>query len=185
MKLQESKFNTLLEYSLNSHQRGGFTTGETVIIKPKYGKPSTNTLDHPELVDRGQTFKDLIASCIKNKTLLRVSDVKSINRDTPGRPNNSGVAGYYVDIMQEYAPGLYHSVMTLPGEVLAVQDHGINLAPAAGMRRKSTTHKSKEADLSNRLGSYPPDNTTPKVNTKLPNANKWPNEPGGRKPQKY
>lgn len=185
MKLQESKFNVLLEYSLNRYQLGGFLTGQTVIIKPKYGKPTTSTLDHPELVDRGQTFKDLIASCIESKTPLRVSDIKSIRQDIPGRPHNSGASDYYIDVMQEYAPGLYHNVMTLPGELLEVQEHGINLPPAAGMRRQSKNSKAEEHEHENSLGTYPKDSSTPKVNTKLPNANKWPNEPGGRKSQKY
>lgn len=178
MKLQESKFNVLLEYSLNRYQLGGFLIGDAVTIKPA-------ALKHRDIVDRGQTFKDLLEAKIKNKDLLRVAAVKSIRPDIAGRPNNSGVADFYVDVFEEYAPGLFHNVMTLPAEVLEVHDFGINLPPAAGLRRKSKVHKSKEADTSNKLGMQSKDSTTPKVNTTLPNANKWPNEPGGRKAQKY
>jgi hypothetical protein len=178
MKLQQSKFNVLLEYSLNRYQLGGFLVGDVVTIKP-------TALKHKEIIDRGQTFKDILESKIKNKDLLRVAAVKSIRPDITGRPNNSGVADFYVDVFEEYAPGLFHNVMTLPAEVLEVHDHGINLPPPAGHRRKSKVHKSKEADTSNKLGTYPADSSTPKVNTTLPNANKWPNEPGGRKAQKY
>lgn len=185
MKLQESKFNVLLEHSLNRYQLGDFLTGMTVTIKPKYGKPLTATLDHPELVDRGQTFKDLIASCIENKTVLRVADIKSIRPDITGRPHNSGAADHYIDVMQEYAPGLYHNVMTLPGEILEIQEHGINLPPAAGMRRDSKLSKGEQHSHENKLGTYPKDSSNPSVNAKLPNSNKWPNEPGGRKSQKY
>jgi hypothetical protein len=178
MKLQESKFNVLLEYSLNRYQLGGFLVGDVVTVKP-------SALKHKEIVDRGQTFKDLLEAKIKNKDLLRVAAVKSIRPDIAGRPNNSGVADFYIDVFEEYAPGLFHNVMTLPAEVLEVHDSGINLPPAAGMRRKSRVHGSKEANISNDLGTYPADSSTPKVNTKLPNANKWPDAPGGRKPQKY
>ena len=178
MKLQHSKFNVLLEYSLNRYQLGGFLVGDVVTIKP-------SALKHRDIVERGQTFKDLLQSKIKNKDLLRVSAVKSIRPDITGRPNNSGVADYYIDVFEEYAPGMFHNVMTLPAEVLEVQDFGINLPPPAGLRKKTKSHNSKEADLNNDLGTYPKDSKTPKNNTVLPNSNKWPNEPGGRKPQKY
>lgn len=185
MKLQESKFNNLLEHSMDRYQLGGFLTGDAVVIKPKFGKPATSTLDHPEIVDRGQTFKDLLTSLITSKAQLRVADVKSIRQDSPGQPHNSAPANRYVDVMQEYAPGLFYNVMTLPAEVLEVQDNGINLPPASGLRRKSKAEKNKEHKHENSLGTYPKDSTTPKTNTKLANANSWPNEPGGRKPQKY
>lgn len=180
MKLQESKFNTLLEHSLGRYQLGGFLVGDVVVIKP-------NALKHAEIAERGQTFKDLLESKIKEKALLRVAAVKSIRQDIPGRPHNSGAANYYIDVFEEYAPGLYHNVMTLPAEVLEVQDYGINMPPAAGMRRKSKAElNAKELENSNDLGTKPKDSSLPKNNTKLPNANKWQdNKPGGRKTQKY
>jgi len=178
MKLQESKFNTLLEYSLNRYQLGGFLVGDVVTIKP-------SALKHKDIVDRGQTFKDLLETKIKNKDLLRVAAVKSIRPDITGGPHNSGAADYYIDVFEEYAPGLFHNVMTLPGAVLEVQDHGINLPPAAGLRKKVNVHGPKEIDSKDNLGTYPKDNSTPKSNTKLPNGNTWPNVPGGRKAQKY
>jgi len=188
MKLQESKFNVLMEYALNKHQLGGFYSGDTVIIKPKYKCSDTNrsvsTLEHPDLINVGQSFKDQLQAFITDKTPLRVSIVKSNRQDIPGRPSNSGHVDY-VDVFQETAPGLLFNVMTLPACVLEVQDHGINLPPAAGLRRDSKSQKAKELENTNTLGNQPKDNSTPKKNTKLANANSWPNEPGGRKAQKY
>ena len=178
MKLKESKFDVLLEYSLNRFQTGGFLLGDVVIIKPA-------ALKHEEIVNRGQSYKDLIESKIKNKELLRVTAVKSIRQDVPGRPHNSAVAGYYVDVAEEYAPGLYTNVMTLPADVLEVQDFGINLLPAAGLRRESKSKKSKIDDHQDKLGTYPKDNSLATKDTKIANANKWPNQPGGRTLQKY
>lgn len=178
MKLQESKFKTLLEYSLNRYQMGGFLIGDTVIIKPQ-------ALKHADIAERGQTFKDLIESKIKNKDILRVAAIKSAYPDQAGRPNNSGSCCYYIDVFEEYAPGLYHNVMTLPAEVLEVQDFGINLPPAAGLHRKSKSQKNTKLDMKDTLGTYPQNNKLPDSNTKLPNSNSWPDTTGGRKSQKY
>lgn len=178
MKLQESKFNNLLEHSLNRYQLGGFLVGDVVIIKP-------SALKHKDIVNRGQTFKDILEAKIKNKDLLRVAAVKSIRPDIAGQPHNSGAADFYVDVFEEYAPGLFHNVMTLPADVLEVKDYGINLPPPAGLRRKNKVHGLKDIDNTDTHGTYPKDHSVPKSNTKLPNGNAWPNEPGGRKAQKY
>jgi len=177
MKLHESKFNVLLEYALSRYQLGGFLVGDTVLIKPA-------ALNHPEIVNRGQTFKDILEAKIKNKEPMRVSAIKSIRPDITGRPSNSGAADYYIDVFEEYAPGLYHNVMTLPSTVLEVQDYGINLPPAAGLRRKSKAEKIKKHKHEDTLGTYPQDNSNPSDNTTLANANKWPDQPGGRDAQK-
>jgi hypothetical protein len=178
MKLTESKFNVLLEYALSRYQMGGFLVGDLVVIKP-------SALKHEEIASRGQTFKEQIEARIKSKQHLRVSYVKSIRQDTPGRPANSGAADYYVDVVEEYAPGLFHNVFTLPAEVLEVVDYGINMPPAAGMRRKSKSEKIKEDPHNDILGTYPMDNSLAKTNTKIANSNKWPDVPGGRTQQKY
>lgn len=181
MKLQESKFNVLLEYSLNRYQMGGFLIGDVVVIKP-------SALKHAEIINRGQTFKDLLEAKIKEQCLMRVAAIKSIRQDIAGRPHNSGAADYYIDVFEEYAPGLYHNVMTLPASVLEVKDYGINMPPAAGMRRQSKSEaKPTEIDNSNDLGTKPKDSSLPKHNTKLKNANKWDDsKPGARSSaQKY
>ena len=178
MKLQDSKFNVLLEYALSRYQMGGFLVGDVVVIRP-------TALRHEEIANRGQTFIEQIQLKIKSKQHLRVSCVKSIRQDIPGRPSNSGAADYYIDVVEEYAPGLFHNVFTLPAEVLEVVDYGINQPPAAGIRRKSKAEKITEDPHQDNLGTYPHDNSLATVYTKIANSNNWPDTPGGRKPQKY
>ena len=168
MKLQDSKFKVLLEYSLNRHQSGGFLVGDVVIIRPA-------ALKHQDINSRGQSYIDILESKIKNKELMRVSAIKSIRQDTPGRPAGSGVSDFFIDIYEELAPGSFGQVFTFPAEVLEIQEYGINLPPAAGLRKKHKTSKSEELKSS----------SLAKANTKIKNSNNWPNLPGGRKPQKY
>ena len=116
---------------------------------------------------------------------MRVSAIKSIRQDTPGRPAGSGVSDFFIDIYEELAPGSFGQVFTFPAEVLEIQEYGINLPPAAGLRKKHKTSKSEELKSSNILDTYPMDSSLAKANTKIKNSNNWPNLPGGRKPQKY
>jgi hypothetical protein len=176
-KLENSKFETLLEYSLGRYQLGGYLLGDIVRIK-------STALSHPYLASRGQTFKDMVKSLIDNNKDLRVSSIKSIRPDVSGIPHRSAPDGYYIDVFEEHAPGLAYNIMTLPSEVLELVDYGINLPPTGGIKKSNRVeklHAEKPADL----GTYPSDSSLPSNNTKLPSSNSWPNQPGGRKPQKY
>lgn len=164
MKLENSKFKVLLENSLNRYQKDDLLVGNVVTIKPA-------ALKHEDIVDRDQSFKDLINTKIKNKELLRIASVD---------PNSS-----LVDVYEELAPGSFGNIFTLPCSVLQRHDTGINLPPAAGMRKKSKSTKPEIDSHQNILDTYPMDNSLPKGNTKLPNSNNWPAAPGGRKSQKY
>ena len=164
MKLENSKFKTLLESSLNRYQKDDLLVGNVVTIKP-------NALKHEDLVDRDQSFKDLIASKIKTKELLRVA---SVDPDS-----------HMIDVYEELAPGSFGNIFTLPCKVLRRHDAGINMPPAAGMKRKSKNTKPELDPHSNILHTYPMDNSLPTSNAKMSNANQWPSAPGGRKSQKY
>jgi hypothetical protein len=105
---------------------------------------------------------------------LRVSAVKSIYPTTTQnyRGGTESPDKIYADVIVEYAPGLYRTPMTVPIEVLELQDDGINTGPVPdSIRRKSKieikpkkTEAEQDADFDINLGNK---------NVQLPGGTKW------------
>lgn len=169
-KLANSKFETLLEASLGRYQLGGYLQGEVVKLKK-------DALKHQYFVDRGQTFRDLVQSLIERDQVLRISSIKSIRPDVSGIQHRSSPDDLYLDVFEEHAPGLTYNVMTVPSACVEKVDFGINLPPTGGVKKQNRVEKLHPIDSS--------DYSLPSNNTKLPNSNSWPSQPGGRSPQKY
>lgn len=129
------KFNTLYEGMLERYQQGGFIVGDRV----RYRKDCLKL----EFFKRKTTgFLDLIKSCMDEKfdLNLRVSAVKSIYPTTSQnyRGGTESPDAIYVDVIVEYAPGLYRTPMTVPIESLELMDDGINTGPVPdSLKRKS------------------------------------------------
>ena len=71
---------------------------------------------------------------------LRVSAIKSIYPSTSQnyRGGSESPDAIYVDVIIEYAPGLYRTPMTVPIESLEIFDDGANRGPVPdSLRRKS------------------------------------------------
>lgn len=153
------KFNTLLEDILTEHvmernQQGGFQRGDRVKFKKGWEK-------HEYFLNKGQSLLDTIRSCSDpNFDLnLRISEIITMRPDTaqsvgPGKSASIVLADIYIT----YAPGLYRSPMTVPIDVLEVQDDGINTEPVPdSLRRKSRVHgpesskTAKDKDIENNL----------------------------------
>jgi hypothetical protein len=129
------KFNTLYENMLERYQLGGFVVGDRV----RYRK---DCLKLEFFRHKPQNFIDLVKSCMdKSFDLnLRVSAIKSIYPSTSQnyRGGTESPDAIYVDVIIEYAPGLYRTPMTVPIESLEIFDDGANRGPVPdSLRRKS------------------------------------------------
>lgn len=170
-----SNFDTLLEAELERFQQGGFMVGDRVKFKK-------NTLQHQYIASRGQSFKDIVAACMQPSfdLCLRIGAIKSIYPTTTQNYGNGTQSpdGIYFDIYIEYAPGLYRNPMTVPIDVLELQDDGNNRGPIPdSIRRPNNIHGPEEVNAS--TDAKHDINLTTK-NTTLPGANKWDDtKPGG------
>jgi hypothetical protein len=131
----DMKFNTLFEGMLERYQQGGFIVGDRV----RYRK---DCLKLDFFKHKAKGFIDLVQSCMdENFDLnLRVSAVKSIYPTTSQNylGGTESPDCIYVDIIIEYAPGLYRTPMTVPIESLELMDDGINTGPVPdSVKRKS------------------------------------------------
>jgi hypothetical protein len=170
-----SNFDTLLEAELERFQQGGFLVGDRVRFK-------TDALKHPYMASRGKSFQDIVRACMEPSfdLTLRIGAIKSIY---PSTTPNHGIGtqapdGIFFDIYIEYAPGLYRNPMTVPLEVLDIQDDGINRAPVPdSIRRPNNIHEPKEVKAKT---DHQSEINLPSQNVKLPSSNKWDDtQPGG------
>jgi len=86
--------------------------------------------------------------------------------------------GVFFDVYIEYAPGLYRNPMTVPIDVLELQDDGNNRGPIPdSLRRPNNIHEPREITASTDAKH---EINLATSNTKLPNSNKWDDtKPGG------
>ena len=131
----ETKFDVLYENMLERFQQGGFLIGDRVRFKK-------DALKMDFFKNKGTNFLDIVKACMDpNFDLnLRVSAVKSVYPTTSQnyRGGTESPDKIFVDVIIEYAPGLYRNPMTVPIEALELQDDGINRGPIPNsLRRKN------------------------------------------------
>jgi hypothetical protein len=162
----DMKFNTLYEGMLERYQQGGFIVGDRV----RYRK---DCLRLEFFKQKPKGFVDLIKSCMDpNFDLnLRVSAVKSIYPTTSQnyRGGTESPDAVYVDVIIEYAPGLYRTPMTVPIESLEIMDDGNNTGPVPdSVKRKSKINiKPEEVQA---ISDVKFDINLQNKNVKIPNA---------------
>jgi hypothetical protein len=107
------QFETILEDYMERYKNSGFVTGDWVKFK-------SNALQHPFIKSRGTRYIEMIKDFMKSDLHLKVACVK--------RPIDAFTTGpaEEIDIVREYAPGLWADPMTVPVDVLEVIDTGIN-----------------------------------------------------------
>jgi hypothetical protein len=178
----ETKFDVLFENLLERYQQGGLIIGDRVRFKK-------DALNHEFFKGKGQNFLDIVKSCMDpNFDLnLRVSAIKSIYPTTTQnyRGGTESPDKIYADVIVEYAPGLYRTPMTVPIEVLELQDDGINTGPVPdSIRRKSKINIKPEKVEAEQKADF--DINLQNKNVQLPGGTKWNDkEPGaGNSPKK-
>jgi hypothetical protein len=122
MKLKQSKFQVLYEDVYSRFQSGGLVAGDIVKFR-------SNVFNHPAIKEAMPEFKQIIQELKGSDLNLKVGAVRTIR---PGQQYNlqNTIYGYSVDVIQEYAPGLFRTPVTVPIEVLErVEDTGNNRNP--------------------------------------------------------
>jgi hypothetical protein len=118
-----AKFNNLYESAIQRFTRGGFLIGDLVKFRE-------NALSNDFLKAQGSNYVEKIKEYMQSDLNLRVSAVKPVypNSFSPGNIQNEAES-FLCDIVQEKAPGLYYSFITVPASMLEHIDTGVNLAP--------------------------------------------------------
>ena len=158
------KFEQILEGTMCRFQMGGLLPGDIVKFR-------SNALKHDGIKSMSGQYQEMVKNAMNTDLNLRVSAIKSI------RPNTSGyyeggqgavtdAAGdFYIDLVVEYAPGLWKDPITVPMSVLERVDTGANLAPVPdSLKRKQRTSKPEEQNTEGEQRNLP------KKNTKLANT---------------
>lgn len=178
----ETKFDVLFENLLERYQQGGFLIGDRVRFKK-------DALNSEFMKGKGQNFIDIVKSCMDpNFDLnLRISAIKSIYPTTTQnyRGGTESPDKIYADVIVEYAPGLYRTPMTVPIELLELQDDGINTGPVPdSVRRKSKINIKPEKTEAEQSADF--DINLQNKNVQLPGGTKWDDKkPGaGNSPKK-
>jgi hypothetical protein len=138
----KSEFNTLFENVLERYQQGGYVIGDRIRFRK-------DCLKHTFFTNKGQSFIDLVRGCMAPDfdLNLRVSAVKSTYSNTSRNVRGGAESPdcIFVDIMVEYAPGLWRTPMTVPIDVIERLEDGINTAPIPdSLKRKSKVHGPEE-----------------------------------------
>lgn len=108
------KFERIHEETLYRYQQGGFLRGD-------YAKVKKDALKSESIAGLSDQMKGLLQDAIKNGTMLRISYIKSGQSEAYSGPvdaANIPQAELWADTYVEYAPGMWHSVMTLPLSIL-------------------------------------------------------------------
>ena len=108
------KFEKLHEETLYRHQQGGFLRGD-------YAKIKSDALKNEHVERFSDQLKGIIQDAIKNETMLRVSYIKSGKSEAFSGPvdaANIPSCELWADCYEEYAPGMWNNVMTLPLSIL-------------------------------------------------------------------
>ena len=178
----ETKFDVLFENLLERYQQGGFIIGDRVRFKK-------DALKSDFMKNKGQNFIDIVKSCMDPgfDLNLRISAIKSIYPTTTQnyRGGTESPDKIYADVIVEYAPGLYRTPMTVPIEILELQDDGINTGPVPdSIRRKSKINIKPEKTEAEQSADF--DINLQNKNVQLPGGTKWNDkEPGaGNMPKK-
>jgi len=135
------KFKTLCENHIRRFQSNGFLAGDYIRIKP-------NALNHPELKDKAENYVKLIQSMQNSDLNLKITALKT------DRPSNSGIVGgadspgkFYADVVTEINPGGWSNPVTLPIEVLVLQNEGGLYPPIPdSLIRKNPENIIRQAD---------------------------------------
>ena len=120
------KFEELHEQTLYRCQQGGFLRGDYVKIK-------SDALSHESIKPLSDQMKTILTDAIQNDTVLRVSYIKSGRSEAFNGPvdaANIPACELWADCYVEHAPGMWHSVMTIPCGILEkIEIEGANGFP--------------------------------------------------------
>lgn len=161
---------TLIETAIERFQQGGYVNGDYIRI----GKSITSSPFFKKLPVQSQEH---IQKCIDTDLKLRVSSVKSIRPAIQQVDGGMNAAGdFVVDVVIEYAPGLYKNPISLPVEFVELQATGSEgfgtLAPPESVVYKNKVHGPENIKSQ----------SLPDKNIQIPHGNPYIDSPGGVQP---
>ena len=174
-----SQFDKLFESEGGRFQTAGFWVGDRIRFKE-------DALKHNFVTSRGASYQDVIKACMEPDfdLNLRIGSLKSIYPTTTQNyvgSNTDSPDAIFADIYIEYAPGLYRNPMTVPVEIIVLQDDENNRGPVPdSLVRKNKVHgpKEQEAEQNNDAKGF--DINLKNKNVVIPGGNSWDDEkPGG------
>lgn len=125
MKNFDSKFTKICEDTIYRFQSGGIIPGDLV----KFRK---DVLKNDKVKTLSSQYQEMIKSITESDLNLRVGAVKSTRPSTTQNYSSWATDApydFFVDVVVEYAPGLWRDPITVPIEVLERVDTNGNLAP--------------------------------------------------------
>lgn len=139
-------FNLLYEANFQKFQGGGILSGDVV-------KFIDNVEGHEWMKKQQPNFIEKLKQMMDSDQNIRVSSVKAVRPADGGAvQQDQQVDCFYCDIVSEIAPGLWTDFLTVPAEILVVQDLGMNLPPIPDSQKrdddshiKPEEHKSESA----------------------------------------
>jgi len=139
-------FDKLIAESTSRFQQGGVLSGDLVRIRKDYTK-------NEKFKTMTAQYKAMIENAANTDLNLRAGGVKSTRPTTSGYYGGGDGSGtsaptdYFVDIVVEYAPGLWRDPITVPLEILEVVDAQGNLAPVPdSLKRPNKVHGPKKVE---------------------------------------
>jgi hypothetical protein len=173
----DTQFNIVLENLMERYQQGGFMIGDRVRYREDCLK-----LDF--FKHKASNFIEMVSACMDPKFDLniRVSAIKSIYPTTTQnyRGGTEAPDNIYVDVIIEYAPGLYRNPMTVPIEALEIQDDGFDRGPVPNSVKYDNKVSDKPEKIKTKQNNkFKADVNLGNVNVKISGGSKWKNTPGG------
>ena len=162
MKKYDSQFIKICEDTIYRFQNGGFMPGDLVRFRK-------DVLKNDKIKNLSSQYQEMIKSITESDLNLRVGGIKSIRPSTTQNYSSWATDApydFFVDVVVEYAPGLWRDPVTVPIEVLERIDTGINLAPVPkSLKREQNVTKPE------RLSQKDPNRTLPQQNTPISKNN--------------
>jgi hypothetical protein len=126
------KFTTLLEGVFRRYQGGDFLTGDIVKIK-------ADALNSDWAKSQEANALEALKQFMESDLNLRVSSVKALRPAVQGSTQqDEQTCDFYVDVVQETAPGRWHSFITVPAVLLELANPDTpNLAPVPDSLKKA------------------------------------------------
>jgi len=148
----KGKYETIIETTMGRFMSGGILVGDIVKIKK-------NALKHPKIKEMSDNLKAQIQALADTDLHLSVTAVNSIRPsqgdmgDGLGLGSTTAPTDFWVSIAVLHSPGFKGNPVTLPIEVLELQDFGASLPPVPDSLVRKGNVNIKPVELDNLLAT--------------------------------
>ena len=123
-------FNTLFESNFQKFQGGGILSGDVVKFIDGVDSNDWVKAQQPNFIEKLKEMMD-------SDQNIRVSSVKAVRPASGGAvQQDQQVDDFYCDIVSEISPGLWTDFLTVPANILVVQDLEGNLPPVPDSQKR-------------------------------------------------